>query len=218
MSAELDPLYYEKLLIHYVFRDEAVRERVIPYLTLDVFDSEDCIDVVKHIMKHLEEYGKFPTKKNLKLSMDSSSFSKLMEIINLEDVNEYDRDFVLDQLEEFFRGKLAMEAILDAKDGLDSGDDKKLSESPDKLRDALSFTFDTNIGLNVVEDSERMFSALHDRDRVVSTGLKTLDQMIEGGFHEKSLSLVMAECVTEDGMIRVRIRKNKNASIEVVDL
>jgi len=217
MTAELDPLYFEKLLIHYIFRDETVREKVLPYLNVDVFDGEDTIDIVKVLVKYIEEYQNFPTKKNLKLMMDSGTFSKLMEIINLEDVDEYDREFVLDQLEEFFRGKLALEAILDAKDGLDSGDEKKLTESPDKLREALSFTFDTNIGLNVVEDGERMFAALHDRDKVVSTGLKTLDQLIEGGFHEKSLSLVLAECVTEDGMVSIRVSKNPNAFIQVVE-
>lgn len=208
MTAELDPLYFEKLLIHYIFRDETVREKVLPYLNVDVFDGEDTIDIVKVLVKYIEEYQNFPTKKNLKLMMDSGTFSKLMEIINLEDVDEYDREFVLDQLEEFFRGKLALEAILDAKDGLDSGDEKKLTESPDKLREALSFTFDTNIGLNVVEDGERMFAALHDRDKVVSTGLKTLDQLIEGGFHEKSLSLVLAESNLGKSLIKCALSTN----------
>ena len=41
MTAELDPLYFEKLLIHYIFRDETVREKVLPYLDVNVFDGED---------------------------------------------------------------------------------------------------------------------------------------------------------------------------------
>lgn len=186
-----------------MFRDEEVREKLIPYLNVDVFDSEECIDIVKHILTHMEQYGRFPTKKECKLKLPTNVFIKLVEICDI-DISDYDKAFILDTLEDFFRQKLALEAILDAKDGLDSGDDKKLMSSPDKLREALSFTFDTNIGLNVVADGDRMYAALHDRDKVVSTGLKTLDALIEGGFHEKSLSLVLAECVTEDTTVSIK--------------
>lgn len=217
MSDELDPIYFEKLLIKYMFTDKEVREKLIPYLTVDVFDDSACIDIVKLVQKHMEEYQKFPSAKQLKLIMDGTTWNELVDISNI-DTSEYDREFILDQLEEFFRNKLANEVILEARDGLVNDDKAKLNAAPDKLREALAFTFDTNIGLSVLTDAERMYSALHDRDKVVSSGLKTLDNLIEGGFHEKSLSLVLAECVTEDGMVRIRVRKNKNSKIEEVEI
>lgn len=204
MSDELDPIYFEKLLIKYMFSDKDVREKLIPYLTVDVFDDSACIDIVKLVQKHMEEYQKFPSAKQLKLVMDGSTWNDLVDIGNI-DTSEYDRDFILDQLEEFFRNKLANEVILEARDGLVNDDKVKLNAAPDKLREALEFTFDTNIGLSVLTDAERMYNALHDRDKVVSTGVKTLDDLIEGGFHEKSLSLVLAECVTEDTIVSIMI-------------
>jgi len=216
MSDGVDPIYFEKLLLKYMFTDIDVREKIIPYLTIDVFDVSECIDIVKSVLKHLEEYQNFPSTKQMKFSLDSNTWNALVDICNI-DVSEYDREFILDMLEEFFRKKLANEAILEAKDGLNGDDEQKLYAAPDKLREALAFTFDTNIGLSVITDAERMYSALHDRDKVISTGLKTLDKLIEGGFHEKSLSLVLAECVTEDGRVNIRVRKNKNSKIEVVE-
>lgn len=215
MSDELDPTFYEKLLIKYMFMDKEVREKLIPYLTVDVFDDSACIDIVKLIQKHMEEYQKFPSAKQLKLVMDGSTWNELVDISNI-DTSEYDKDFILDQLEEFFRNKLANEVILEARDGLVNDDRAKLNAAPDKLREALAFTFDTNIGLSVLTDAERMYNSLHDRDKVVSTGLKTLDDLIEGGFHEKSLSLVLAECVTEDGMVRIRTYPNSKSKIQIV--
>jgi len=192
MSDELDPIYFEKLLLRYVFIDLEVREKIIPYLTVDVFDDGACIDIVKSILKHMEEYNKFPSTSQMKFILSTDSWNSLVDICNIN-IDEYDREFILDSLEEFFRNKLANEIILEARDGLISGDEKKLYSAPDKLRDALAFTFDTNIGLDIVTDIERMYNALHDRDKIVSSGLKSIDEIIEGGFHEKSLSLFLAE-------------------------
>lgn len=207
MSDELDPTFYEKLLIKYMFMDKEVREKLIPYLTVDVFDDSACIDIVKLIQKHMEEYQKFPSAKQLKLVMDGSTWNELVDISNI-DTSEYDKDFILDQLEEFFRNKLANEVILEARDGLVNDDRAKLNAAPDKLREALAFTFDTNIGLSVLTDAERMYNSLHDRDKVVSTGLQTLDDLIEGGFHEKSLSLVLAESNLGKSLIKCSLATN----------
>lgn len=216
MSDGLDPIYFEKLLIRYMFVDVDVRDKVLPYLTVDVFDDGVCIDIVKTTLKHLEEYQKFPSPKQMKFCLSSETWNAFVDICDI-DVSEYDRDFILDMLEEFYKKKLAREIILEANNSLDTEDDVKLHSAPDKLREALSFTFDTNIGLSVLTDAERMYSALHDRDKVVSTGLKTLDDLIEGGFHEKSLSLVLAECVVETGKVHIRVLKDSKSKIEVVN-
>lgn len=216
MSDGLDPTYFEKLLIRYMFVDLDVRDKILPYLTVDVFDDSVCIDIVKTTLNYLEEYQKFPSPKQMKL-LNADVWNAFVDICDM-DVSDYDRDFILDMLEEFYKKKLANEIILEARTSLVEDDDVKLHSTPDKLREALAFTFDTNIGLSVLNDVDRMYNALHDRDKVVSTGLKTLDELIEGGFHEKSLSLVLAECVTEDGMVRIRVKKNKNKKIEVVTL
>lgn len=192
MSDELDPIYFEKLLLRYMFVDLEVREKILPYLTVDVFDDGACINIVKTVLKHLEEYNKFPSTKQMKFVLNTESWNSLVDICNIN-VEDYDREFILDSLEEFFRNKLANEVILEARDGLINGDEKKLYSAPDKLRDALSFTFDTNIGLDIVTDIERMYNALHDRDKVIPSGLKSIDDIIEGGFHEKSLTLFLAE-------------------------
>jgi replicative DNA helicase len=197
-----------------MFVDMDVRDKILPYLTVDVFDDGVCIDIVKTTLKYLDKYQKFPSTQQMKL-LNSDVWDAFVDICDM-DVSEYDRDFILDMLEEFYKKKLAREIILEANNSLDTEDDVKLNSTPDKLREALSFTFDTNIGLSVLTDAERMYSALHDRDKVVSTGLKTLDDLIEGGFHEKSLTLVLAECVTEDGNVRIRILKDSDSKIEEV--
>jgi hypothetical protein len=52
-----------------------------------------------------------------------------------------------------------------------------------------------------------MYAALHDKDKVISTGLKSLDKYIAGGLHEKSLNLLLAACVTKDTKVKIRVRK-----------
>lgn len=188
----ITPLFFEKLLIHYLFKDLEIRDQLIPYLDPKVFNDSDNIDLVKNINNFLELHEKFPSINDLKVFIRSADTLKhLMDVMNI-DTSEFDKSFILGELEEFYKKALILDVLVEMREGLDSAT-RKLSSSPDKLRDALSFTFDSKIGISLLDDGKDLFAAMHDIDRVISSGLKSLDKLIEGGFHEKSLSLILAQ-------------------------
>jgi archaellum biogenesis ATPase FlaH len=108
------------------------------------------------------------------------------------DVSDYSKEFILEELEEFYRKSLIANSLVEMQERINKPTNE-LQDFPDVFRESLSFTFDSNIGLSFLEDGERMYAALHDKDKVISTGLKSLDKYIAGGLHEKSLSLWLAE-------------------------
>lgn len=205
MNEPMNPHEFEKILIQYMFKDADVRDKLLPFLTVDVFELDECIDIVKQVLKHQEKYQTFPSTSDMKIRLESK-WSSFSEILNI-DTSEYDSQFILDQLEEFFRGRLAKDAILEAQRGLEEDDDA-LYAAPDKLREALSFTFNTNVGLNIVSDVDRMYSALHDKDKVVASGIKSVDRLIEGGFHEKSLTLLLGQANIGKSLILCSLATN----------
>jgi archaellum biogenesis ATPase FlaH len=189
---DITPLFFEKLLIHYLFKDVEIREKVIPYLDPKVFNDSDNIDLVKNVSNFVELHEKFPTVNDLKVFAKAPSTVKhLLDIMNI-DTSEFDRTFILGELEEFYKKALILDVLVEMREGLDSAT-RKLASAPDKLREALSFTFDSKIGFSLLDDGKELYSAMHDVDRVISSGLKSLDKLIEGGFHEKSLSLILAQ-------------------------
>jgi hypothetical protein len=197
---------YEKLLIQYMFKDDEVRNILVPHLSPEVFMNHLNSQCVKSVMQFLEAHSHFPRMNELKLFIkETEIYEHLLEIMNI-DTSEYDRDFILGELEEFYRKSLFANVIMDSSENIRNTTDT-LQNYPDKLREALAFTFNSSIGTSLLDDQEKIFDAMHDKDKVISTGIKYLDRLIEGGCHEKSLNLLMAACVVEDTKVSVRIKK-----------
>jgi len=189
----IDPIFFEKLLIKFLFHDTDVRERVMPFLSVNIFDNFENKEVAKHILSFQKKFDRFPTFPDLKLIIEQKEvYDRLFEIVNL-DVSEYSNEHLLSVIEEFFKKKLAWTVVASVAESLKNDSMDKVSKAPDELREAIAFGFDTEIGLDFFNEMERMYNNLHDVDSVVSSGLKTLDKKIKRGFHEKSLTLFLAE-------------------------
>lgn len=192
MREELTKILYEKLLIQYMFNDDEVRNRIFPYLNPDVFGNFLNSKLVNEVIDFNKQHGVFPKVNELKLFIKSSEvYEHLIEIMNI-DTSEYDKSFILGELEEFYRKSLVSNVLVNAAKDM-SKPSSELSVYADKLREGASFTFDTSIGLSFMDDSERMYNSLHDKDKVTPTGIKSFDDLVEGGLHEKSLSLILAQ-------------------------
>lgn len=191
MQEEISKVLYEKLIINYLFRDEDMRSKLIPYLDPSIFMNHKNSQVIKEIMSFMRQHEVFPKISEMKLYIQSTEvYNNLQEIMDI-DTNDYSKEFVMNELEEFFRKSLIANVLIDANENLDSLT-SKLQDYPDKMREALAFSFDTNIGTSFLDDAERMFDEMHDKDKVLPTGIKSLDELTEGGSHEKSLNLILA--------------------------
>jgi hypothetical protein len=73
MDETLTKVLYEKLLIQYMFNDEIVREKMIPFLNPAVFMNGDNVQVVKNIQSFMERHNHFPKISELKLFIDNGS-------------------------------------------------------------------------------------------------------------------------------------------------
>ncbi len=216
----MDPIFFEKVLLKLFFISKEINEKVLPFLNTDVFDDGGNIKIVEAIIKHYEKYSKMATPSEMKLLVDAPTWDHLFEIMNM-DITEYEGAFLLSEVEDFFRKKLILDAI--SKTAVNLKDDKmdKVSCAPDEIREALSFSFDTEVGLDFVEAEKRLYEFLHNKENVVETGLPVFDSLIDGGFHEKSLSLFMAETNMGKSLIMASLAVNcflKNKNVLYVTL
>jgi len=201
-------LFFEKVIIKFLFTEPEIRDKIFPFLKAKVFDDRKNIIIVKKFLSHHEKYDNFPTISEMKVEVeDEETFEHLMEIKDL-DISEYKEDFLLNQIEDFFKKKLVLNVITDTAENLTKDDLDKVTNSPDTLREALSFSFDTKIGLDVFSEAERIFNEMHNKDKIIPTGLSVLDRFVKGGFHEKSLSLFMAETNLGKSLIMCSLATN----------
>lgn len=150
---------------------------------------------MKIIYKFQKVYKKFPTVKELKLLIkDLNILERLETILNI-DTKEYENEFLLKEIEENFRVKLIFNEFANGVEQLKEGEIDKISIVADEIKKITSFTFDTKIGLNLFSKDgiDRIYDHIHSNNIVVPTGVKEFDNKIQGGFHKKSVSIILAE-------------------------
>lgn len=72
-------------------------------------------------------------------------------------------------------------------------DSMKAAESfAEQVTDAEAYSFDDSIGFSYMDEPERIYEEVIKNEKVVGTGLKSLDDLLKGGFHEKSITLLLS--------------------------
>ena len=65
----MNPIQFEKILIKLLFTDKDVREKLVPFLTLDIFSDKNHISMMKEIFDYYKKYDKFPSLVEIKLKV-----------------------------------------------------------------------------------------------------------------------------------------------------
>lgn len=181
---------FENVIIKALFANETVKNKVLPELQSSWFFDFDNKQIIEKIIDFNTKFGKMPnvleTRRMLSDETVLSAFDSCM-MIKDEEVNT---EFIIEEIEEFVRRKLlyntSEEIVKYCKTGTSSG------SFSDKISDAEGFSFDTNIGFSFFEDPRRLYEDANVHEKIYHTGLKTIDDLIGGGFHEKSLNLILA--------------------------
>lgn len=161
----------------------------------EVFETFEHQQIIKSFIDFKSQRGTYPSPSEIKLTFTQSEvFDEMKKIMDV-DMSQYpNEDFILEIAEKHFKRELFWQKLLKGKEACDKDEiDSKGSLILDELREVLSFSFDTEIGLDLKESAERMYESFNSEDRVVSSGIKNFDAMTKGGFHEKSLSLFLAQ-------------------------
>ena len=205
-----DPDFFEDVLMKYLFTDTEIRDKVVPFLSdSKVFHKRKNALIVESIFKLQEQYDEFPSAKEVFAHIsDEDAFDHLDDVLNME-LGDFKRKFLMDSIETFFKKKMIQNIANELSDGVEE-DDWQKSELVDKLREAYAFGFSCDIGMDVFspEAEERMYNFYHDEKMFTPTDIKNLDKLIQGGFHNKTLTLFMAGCVAKDTRVKIRIRKH----------
>ena len=208
-------IFFEKVLIKFLFTNEKIRDRTVPFLKPEIFEDHKNLQIMKTAISMNEKFENFPSIPEMKLELSNEEvYNRLTEIMDM-DISEYQSEFLIEEIEEFIRNKLIHNVNVEIAMNLNNSDADKLKQTPDLLREAISFSFDTKVGLDFLEEKDRLFDHLHNKDRVVKTSIDQFNTYIEGGFHEKSLTLFMAETNLGKSLIMASlavdcILRNKN--------
>lgn len=202
---------FEKLIIKALYANEAVRNKVLPSLKSDWFFDIDNKFIIEKIIDFNGKYGKMPNVLETRQLLDDETTLKIFEeCIALND-EEVASEFLLGEIEEFVRKKLLYNSATEISQYV-TGSKQNAGSFADKVSDAETFSFDTNIGFSFFDDPKRLYEDANTHEKIYNSGLKTINDMIGGGFHEKSLNLIMSGCVSMKTKVKIRYKKSLNDS------
>jgi replicative DNA helicase len=221
--SNIDILYFEKILIRLLFDDKEVQDKILPFLAVELFDQLETKQIVKNILSFVDEFSTFPTINDIKISLENKESYDIFVSIFEIDMKEFTKENILKEIEDFFKKKMVFHEISEAVENLKDDKLEKVTDLPDKLRDAVSFSFKTEVGIDLLDAKDEMFDYLHNKDNIISTGIPYFDTMIEGGFHEKSLSILLGSTNSGKSMFKCGfavncLLKNKNVLYVTMEL
>jgi replicative DNA helicase len=123
-------------------------------------------------------------------------YKKCFELVDeLKSNTEVSRqDWLAEQTEKFCQEKALHNAILESIQILDekSKTDKSKGSIPQILSEALSVSFDPNIGHDYIENAEQRYQFYHTIEKRVPFDLDYFNRITKGGLPQKTLNIALA--------------------------
>jgi len=189
--------HMQTLVLKNLLNDENYSRRVIPFLEDSYFESSNKT-VFKLIKQHIDKYNALPTKESLRIDVenldrvDSEVLEVLQEVTTDHEVSK-DSKWLYDATEKWCKDRAIYLAIMDSIQIID-GKSKDLTANaiPEILRNALSISFDPNIGHDYIDNFESRYDFYHRVEERIPFGLEYFDKITKGGLPRKTLNIALA--------------------------
>ena len=132
--------------------------------------SKSYEKTARFILQFSIDYKSIPSPEQVK------AHSKI-DLKKIEDISQEHHQYFLDEIEAFCRHAALTEAIIKGSELLEKGEYGNIEQL---VKDALLVGLDTNLGTEYYKDPRARLMTLKDGNGKISTGWKTLDQLLYG--------------------------------------
>jgi replicative DNA helicase len=191
---------FEQVIFGNLVNREEYGRKVIPFLKKEYFHDKTDQIIFELIDNYVTKYNRFPTTEALKIDLSNVSgietglFDEASsKVETFENDPNTELDWLVDKTEKFCQEKAVYNAIMQSIQILDNKDFKRDKGSiPEILSDALSVSFDTNIGHNWSDDADARYEFYHRKESRVPFNLDYFNRITKGGLPNKTLNIILA--------------------------
>ena len=190
----------EQTILKNLIKNEAYTRKVLPFLKEEYFSNAEDRLLFKEVADFVLKYNQQPTFDALQIEVDNIRGTTDDTVKNIkETLKELDADTVLtnadwllESTEKFCQEKAIYNAIthsleiMNGKGKLDKG------AIPSLLSDALSISFDPNVGHDYLEQFEDRYEYYHRVQEKLPFDLDFFNKITKNGVPRKTLNVVMA--------------------------
>lgn len=191
----------EKTILSNLLFNEEYTRKVLPFIKDEYFRDSNHKVAFRLIQDYIGKYNALPSKEALRIDLRNKTnisemtFREVNHLVDeLENDNKTSSSWLIEHTEKFCQDQALFNAISKSIQ-LISGDDKvDISKGaiPELLSTALSVSFDTNIGHDLVDDWERRFDLYHTKESKIAFNLDYFNKITKGGLSKKTLNICLA--------------------------
>ena len=168
----------QKLFIEFMITDSELFVRTRNIISPTYF-SKKYFDTVEMLIDHADKYKTLPTIDQVKAKCE-------IDLTPVPNLDEAQKDWFLDEFETFCRHKALEKAIIESADLLERSE---YGTVEDKIKQAVRIGLTKDLGIDYFEDPRARLMRLKDSNGQVSTGWKSLDKKLYGGFNRGELNI-----------------------------
>jgi replicative DNA helicase len=189
----------EQVILNQLITDEEYLRKALPFIRDEYFTDYNERKVFQTIKSFVQQYNSPPSGEALQISLQDDKnltedeFSRISEIINKFGTPQLNKQWILDETEQFCKDKAVYNAIVQSIQIID-GKDKNLTNEaiPDILKDALAVSFDNSVGHDYLTDSDGRFDFYHRVEERIPFDLEMFNKITKGGLPNKTLNIALA--------------------------
>lgn len=188
-----------KLALHCLTTNRDYVNKVIPFIKPEYFEDKLEQRIFSYILNFVNEYNTLPNESVIEYeaSQDKKLNDKELEEISelWNDIQKQETDgvtsnWLVDITEEWCKERAIFLAVSESITIITDDKNKhKKNEIPDLLKDALSVSFDTNVGHDFTEDAESRYDYYHKKESKIPFDLEMMNKITKGGFSHGTLNL-----------------------------
>ena len=188
----------QTILKNLIQNDEFIR-KTLPFIKEEFFQERQEQFIFREIKEYFMKYSASPTSEALLITIDEKDnidsqlmgdISNLLKIVG-DDTEKTPYDWLLDTSEEWCKDRAIYNGVMDSIEII-RDESRSKGDIPEILKDALSTSFDSNIGHDFLEDYESRFDFYHTEEEKIPFDLEMMNKITKGGLTNKSLNICMA--------------------------
>lgn len=193
----------EYTILSNLLLNEAYARKTLPFLKQSYFQGASEQVLFGLIEDYALKYNTPPTTEALMINLENKdglteeTYDEVSTLIKEADVDEKTNiDFLLTQTEEYCKERAVFNAITESIAIIDQQKTGKTQQGlgaiPTLLNEALSVSFDTNVGEDYIEDMDARFDFYHEHSQRIPFDIEYLNKITKGGMPRKTLSVLLS--------------------------
>lgn len=211
----------ELAIITGLLESEDFLRKAGPFISKDYFSEYSESVIIDTCLNFYETYNSRPTKDILYVELANRkdlSDDQLNEAVNIVESSggTYDAEWLMTEAESFCKRKALVNAIYESIHIAENKDKSKTVDSiPKILEDALSVSFDKNVGHDYFDDMMSRYEFYHRVEEKLPFDIEILNKITDGGLSKKTILALLAPTGVGKSLVMCHmaasnIRDNRN--------